>query len=246
MGASTSRLFHWQTKNPWRPSEAKSDFATMFFWTGQVFWSSQQRMGVSAGGLFHCGPLEAIRSQIRLQALVDFYWETKYTWRPLEAKSDFVTMFLWTGQVFLPEKYPGHVFRGRWCERRWTFFLRNKIFLEAIRGQIRFCDNVFMNQPSILARKMPWLGELFHWAAKYLFRPLEAKSGFATMSLWTGQVFWPEKCPGLVPSGLRWEHGWTFQSQKSRLQNRNYRCGYAWKDMDIIMRDLDIFKNMRI
>ena len=65
-------------------------------------------------------------------------------------------MFFGTGQVFWPVICPGQASRGQGCERRWTFFLRNKIFLEAIRGKIRFCDNVFMNQTSILARKMPW------------------------------------------------------------------------------------------
>ena len=65
-------------------------------------------------------------------------------------------MFLLTGQVLWTEKCHGRVSKGLGCERKWTFLLRNRISLEAIRGQIRFCDNVFMNQTSILARKMPW------------------------------------------------------------------------------------------
>ena len=121
-------------------TKSESDFATMFLLTGQVFWPEKclEVKGASTDGLF-C-------------------WETKYSWRPLEAKSDFATRFLWTGKVFWPEKCPGHVSRGEGCERRRTFLLRNKISLEAIRGQIRFCNNVFMNRPSILARNMPWSG----------------------------------------------------------------------------------------
>ena len=87
-----------------------------------------------------------------------YHWETKYPWRPLEAKSDFATMFLWTGQVVLPEKCPGQASKGQRSKRQWTFSLRNKIFLEANRGKIRFFNNVFMNWPSSLARKMPWSG----------------------------------------------------------------------------------------
>ena len=33
-------------------------------------------------------------------------------------------------------------------------FIEKKISMEAIRGQIRFCDNVFLNWPSILAIKL--------------------------------------------------------------------------------------------
>ena len=80
---------------------------------------------------------------------------------------------------------------------------RNKIILEATRGQIRFCDNVFWNQPSILARYMPWSGQ-------YWWRPLEAKSDFGTMFFGTGQVFWPDICPGQASRGQGCEHQWTF------------------------------------
>ena len=75
-----------------------------------------------------------------------------------KSDSDFVTMFSWTGKIFWPEKCPGQASRGQGCKRWWTLSLRNKISLKAIRGKIRFCDNVFMNWPSSFARKMPWSG----------------------------------------------------------------------------------------
>jgi len=87
-----------------------------------------------------------------------FCWEPKDWWRPLEAKSDFGPMFFGTGQVFWPDICPGQASRGQGCERRWTFLLRTKRLVEAIRGQIRFWANVFWNRPSILARYMPWSG----------------------------------------------------------------------------------------
>merc|ERR1712025_1250827 len=92
-----------------------------------------------------------------------FCRETKDWWRPLEAKSDFGPMFFGTGQVFWLDVCPGQASRGQGCKRRWTFLLRNKRLVEAIRGQIRFWANVFWNRPSIF-------GQIYA-----LVRPLEVK-----------------------------------------------------------------------
>ena len=151
-------------------------------------------------------------------------------------------MFSWTGQVFWPEICPGQAFRGQGCEHDGLSCWETNFPWGPLEAKSDFATMFLWTGKVFWPEKCPGQASrgqgcehdgLFCWETKYPWRPLEAKSGFATMSLWTGQVFWPEKCPGQVPSGLRWEHGWTFQSQKSRLQNRNYRCGYAWKDVDI-------------
>ena len=72
-------------------------------------------------------------------------------------------------------------------------FFKQKFFsVEAIRGHFRFWTDVFVNWQSILARKMPWLS-LWRSTVRaqldffkqnfFLWRPLEAKSDFATMFL---------------------------------------------------------------
>ena len=86
-----------------------------------------------------------------------FCWETNYPWRPLEAKSDFATVFIWTSQSFWPEKCPGQVSRGIGYERRWTFLLRNKHSWRPLQAKSDFAT-MFLIWPSILARNMPWSG----------------------------------------------------------------------------------------
>ena len=82
--------------------------------------------------------------------------DKKLCWRPLEANSDFGPKFLWSGQVFWPEKCPGQASRAQWCEHNWISLWRQEIMLEAIGGQFRFWAKIFMRRPSILAIKMPW------------------------------------------------------------------------------------------
>merc|ERR1719232_2381352 len=76
-------------------------------------------------------------------------------------------MFFGTGQVFWPDICPGQASRGQGCKRQWTFLLRNKRLVEAIRGQIRFWANVFLEPAK-------YFGQIYA-----LVRPLEVKGASA-------------------------------------------------------------------